>query len=41
LAALGYANVRDYEGGKQDWVDAGLEVESSHDHGGRTKESSK
>ena len=27
LAALGYRNVREYVGGKQDWVDAGLPVE--------------
>jgi rhodanese-related sulfurtransferase len=24
---MGYENVRDYEGGKQDWMDAGLPVE--------------
>jgi rhodanese-related sulfurtransferase len=24
LAALGYTNVRDYKGGKKDWIDAGL-----------------
>jgi hypothetical protein len=24
LAAMGYANVREYEGGKKDWIDAGL-----------------
>jgi rhodanese-related sulfurtransferase len=28
LAALGYTNVRDYEGGKQDWIDAGLPLET-------------
>jgi rhodanese-related sulfurtransferase len=28
LAALGYTNVRDYSGGKQDWIDAGLPTES-------------
>ncbi len=27
LVALGYRNVREYVGGKQDWVDAGLPVE--------------
>jgi rhodanese-related sulfurtransferase len=27
LAALGYRNVREYVGGKQDWVEAGLPVE--------------
>jgi rhodanese-related sulfurtransferase len=27
LTKLGYTNVRDYEGGKQDWRDAGLPVE--------------
>lgn len=27
LAAMGYENVRDYEGGKEDWIDAGLPVE--------------
>lgn len=25
---MGYANVVDYEGGKQDWIDHGLPVES-------------
>ncbi|HUR37626.1 MAG TPA: hypothetical protein VM009_07395 [Terriglobales bacterium] len=25
---MGYTNVRDYEGGKQDWVEAGLPTES-------------
>lgn len=28
LVDLGYRNVRDYEAGKQDWIDAGLPVES-------------
>ena len=28
LTALGYENVRDYEEGKQDWIEAGLPVES-------------
>src|ERR1700741_3029589 len=28
LAALGYRNVSDYHEGKQDWIDAGLPVES-------------
>lgn len=27
LAAMGYENVRDYQGGKADWVAAGLPVE--------------
>ena len=27
LAALGYANVREYAEGKQDWIEAGLPVE--------------
>ena len=27
LGKLGYTNVRDYEGGKQDWRDAGLPLE--------------
>jgi rhodanese-related sulfurtransferase len=27
LEALGYRNVREYVGGKQDWIDAGLPVE--------------
>ena len=27
LASLGYRNVREYIGGKQDWVEAGLPVE--------------
>jgi len=29
---LGYTNVKDYAGGKKDWMDAGLPVESLHDH---------
>ena len=29
LEALGYTNVRAYEGGKEDWTDAGLPLESS------------
>ncbi len=29
LTQLGYARVRDYEAGKQDWIEAGLPVESS------------
>lgn len=28
LTQLGYVNVYDYEGGKQDWIDAGLPTES-------------
>jgi rhodanese-related sulfurtransferase len=28
LTALGYRNVREYVGGKQDWMDAGLPVET-------------
>lgn len=28
LAGLGYTNVADYEAGKQDWIEAGLPVES-------------
>jgi rhodanese-related sulfurtransferase len=28
LADMGYTNVLDYEGGKQDWIDHGLPVES-------------
>ena len=28
LAAMGYINVKDYRGGKHDWVDAGLPIES-------------
>ena len=27
LVSLGYRNVREYIGGKQDWIDAGLPVE--------------
>lgn len=36
LTQLGYANVFDYEGGKQDWLDAGLPTESGSPahHGG-------
>jgi rhodanese-related sulfurtransferase len=29
---MGYTNVSDYEGGKQDWIDAGLPTESEHNH---------
>lgn len=29
LAALGYANVAVFAGGKQEWIDAGLKVESA------------
>jgi hypothetical protein len=29
---MGYANVRDYAEGKQDWIDAGLPIESEHNH---------
>jgi rhodanese-related sulfurtransferase len=29
---MGYTNVRDYAEGKQDWIDAGLPVESLHKH---------
>lgn len=29
LRAMGYTDVRAYEGGKQDWIEAGLPVESS------------
>lgn len=32
LVEMGYTNVFDYEAGKQDWIDAGLEVESDHQH---------
>ena len=28
MATMGYTNVRDYEGGKQDWVNAGLPTQS-------------
>ena len=28
LADLGYTNVKDYAGGKQDWIDAGLPIET-------------
>jgi rhodanese-related sulfurtransferase len=31
LAAMGYTNVRDYAGGKQDWIDAGLPVEGKRE----------
>jgi rhodanese-related sulfurtransferase len=27
LTQMGYTNVRDYEAGKQDWIEAGLQVE--------------
>ena len=29
---MGYPNVRDYSEGKQDWIDAGLPIESEHKH---------
>lgn len=29
LAQLGYTDVREYEGGKEDWITAGLPVESN------------
>jgi len=29
---MGYQNVRDYTGGKKDWIDAGLPIESDHQH---------
>ena len=32
LSALGYGNVRTYAGGKADWIDAGLPVESGDAH---------
>lgn len=31
LEALGYTNVRKYEGGKQDWMEAGLPLEHDPD----------
>jgi rhodanese-related sulfurtransferase len=30
LADMGYENVRDYEGGKKDWTDAGLPTEGKY-----------
>jgi rhodanese-related sulfurtransferase len=29
---MGYANVKDYAGGKSDWIEAGLPTESEHQH---------
>lgn len=29
---MGYTNVKDYGGGKSDWVEAGLPTESGHKH---------
>ena len=29
---MGYTNVIDYEAGKKDWIDAGLPIESQHQH---------
>ena len=29
---MGYSNIRDYSGGKQDWIDAKLPIESFHKH---------
>lgn len=31
LSSLGYRNVREYVGGKQDWIDAGLPVEKGRE----------
>ncbi len=28
MTAMGYENASDYEGGKEDWIEAGLPVES-------------
>jgi 3-mercaptopyruvate sulfurtransferase SseA len=39
LAAMGYSNVRAYEGGKQEWQEAGLPLEKGG-AGGRTVDSS-
>jgi rhodanese-related sulfurtransferase len=30
---MGYKNVKDYAGGKSDWIEAGLPTESGHKHG--------
>jgi hypothetical protein len=35
---MGYTNVRDYAEGKQDWISAGLPVESEHHHFKRMKD---
>jgi rhodanese-related sulfurtransferase len=29
---MGYTNVKDYDGGKSDWIEAGLPTESEHKH---------
>jgi hypothetical protein len=29
---MGYTNIRDYSGGKQDWLDAKLPTETFHKH---------
>ena len=29
---MGYKNVKDYAGGKSDWIEAGLPTESEHQH---------
>jgi hypothetical protein len=29
---MGYTNVRDYAEGKSDWIEAGLPIESDHNH---------
>lgn len=29
---MGYGNVRDYAGGKSDWIEAGFPTESEHEH---------
>ncbi len=29
---MGYANVRDYQEGKSDWISAGLPTETQHHH---------
>jgi rhodanese-related sulfurtransferase len=33
LEALGYTNVRSYDGGKRDWIDHGLPLENEMDRG--------
>ena len=36
---MGYTNVRDYEEGKSDWIDAGLPTENGQSNAAATKAS--
>ena len=34
---MGYTNIREYKGGKQDWTSAGLPTEGEHEASGERK----